>query len=154
MKRLGEIKDLVTAFYTCNPDDTRIQFGGWDKATAGVKDDVHRIKTRSATSWDLQLKRVFMNGEEIYNQYTTDVQRKVLFDPNFSHIHIPMDDFNDLQRVILSHHDAHSAQDVYTCAHFLAGQQGCYYKNTACAEIDSLPPFLWKIRVGTYGNIK
>ena len=96
MQKLGEIKDMVIAMYTCDPSYTYIQFGGWDKATANVKDDVHRIKTRSATSWDLQLKRVFMNGEEIFNQYTVDKQRKVLFDPNFGHIHIPLEDFENL----------------------------------------------------------
>ena len=154
MKQLGEIRDHVTALYTCDAQGPYVQFGGWDKATAQVKDEVHRIKTRTAESWDMQLKRVFMNGEAIYSEYTTEVQRRVLFEPTFQHIHIPLADFEAFQEVIKRHNDNDQVAELYTCGPFLAGQQGCYFRSTSCAEIDKLPQALWKIRVGTYGDIK
>ena len=70
-----------------------------------MKDEVHQIKTRAANSWDMHLKRVFMNGKEIYSEHATDAERKVLFEPTFSHIHIPIEDFETLQEIIINHND-------------------------------------------------
>ena len=68
-----------------------------------------------------------MNGNKIFDQYEVDTQRKVLFDPNFAWIHLPLDDFEQLSQVIIDSHMGTEAIGYYKCGEFNAGQKGCYY---------------------------
>ena len=108
MKKNGMIDELVTAFYTCDPGQDHIRFGGFAASDADLKAGaaIRKIRTTDGDSWDVYLQEVLLNDHYVYkddgSMEAKAMHRKLVAEPGLPVIHLPIADFHAFSSQLLA----------------------------------------------------